>query len=110
MINSKFMNENLPLPLANDKFFTKLLNSIKLNRLNKSEMEAYLSKEEILKYYISNMGEEIAEVKENSLQQGLQQGLQQTALNALRKGFSLQDISEITNLSISELEEIKSRL
>jgi predicted transposase/invertase (TIGR01784 family) len=73
-------------------------------------METYLSKEEMLKYLISNMDEELAEVKEEGLQQGMQQERQQTALNALKKGFSLQDISEITNLPISELEEMKSRL
>lgn len=56
------------------------------------------------------MDEELAEVKEEGLQQGMQQERQQTALNALKKGFSLQDISEITNLPISELEEMKSRL
>jgi predicted transposase/invertase (TIGR01784 family) len=81
-------------------------------------METYLSKEEMLKYLISNMGEELAEVKEEGIQEGLQQGMQegmqqerqQTALNALKMGLSLQDVSKITSLPISELEEIKSRL
>jgi predicted transposase/invertase (TIGR01784 family) len=47
---------------------------------------------------------------EDGMQRGLQKGLQQTALNALKKGFSLQDVADITSLSISELEELKSQL
>ncbi len=47
---------------------------------------------------------------QKGLEQGMQQGMQQTALNALKKGFSLQDISDITNLPISELENMKSQI
>ncbi len=83
-------------------------------------METYLSKEEMLKYYISNMGEELAEVKEEGIQEGIQQGLQQglqqgmqrvqqerqqTAFNALKKGLSLQDVADITNLSMRIMEK-----
>jgi hypothetical protein len=60
--HSKFMGEQLPKPLAEDKLFNELLSTIKLNRLNKTDMETYLSKEEMLKYYISNMSEELEEV------------------------------------------------
>jgi predicted transposase/invertase (TIGR01784 family) len=56
----------------------------------------------------------LEEGMQRGLQQGMQQGMQrerqQTALNALKMGLSLQDVSKITSLSISELEELKSQL
>ncbi len=47
---------------------------------------------------------------QKGLEQGIQQGMQQTALNALKMGLSLQDVSKITSLPISEIEELKSQL
>ncbi len=51
---------------------------------------------------------------QQGIQQGMQQGMQherqQAAVNALKEGLSLQIVSKITNLSISELEEIKNGL
>jgi predicted transposase/invertase (TIGR01784 family) len=64
------------------------------------------------------MSEELEEVMEKGLRKGLRQGReegrqeerQQTALSALKEGLSLQTVSKITNLPISELEKLKREL
>jgi predicted transposase/invertase (TIGR01784 family) len=93
------INEKL---LRSDKLFAELLDTIDLRKLNKSEMRKYKASKltfEDMRPYMSGHYEE-----------GLEKGIQQTAFNALKKGFSLEDISEITNLPISELEKMKSQL
>ncbi len=97
------INEKL---LRSDKLFAELLDTIDLCKLNKSEMRKYKAS----KLTFEDMRPYMSGHYEQGLRKGMQEGVQQTALNALRMGLSLQDVSKITNLSISELENIKSQL
>jgi predicted transposase/invertase (TIGR01784 family) len=47
---------------------------------------------------------------QQGIQQGVQQGVQSTALNALKKGLSIDVISEITNLPVAEIEQLQKQL
>jgi predicted transposase/invertase (TIGR01784 family) len=107
----KQINEKL---LRGDKLFAELLDTIDLNKLNKSEMKKYraskLTFEDVRPFMTGHYDDGVEDGMQRGLLQGMQQERQQTALNALKMGLSLQDISKITNLSLSELEEIKSQL
>jgi predicted transposase/invertase (TIGR01784 family) len=104
--------------LRSNEFFSKLLDTIRLNKLTPKEMKAYKeSKSEFERFapYMSGHrrqgkleGIEIGMQK--GLQEGLQKGLNITALNALKKGFSAEIVSEITNLSVAKIEELQKQL
>ncbi len=104
---SKQINEKI---LSKDKLFIELLDTIRLDKLTPTEMKEY--KDSILTYenlkglvdspYMDGWGD--------GIEQGKKDSVRQIALNALREGLSMQVVSKITNLPLSEIEKIKSLL
>jgi hypothetical protein len=43
------------------------------------------------------------------MQEGVQQGVQQTALNLLKRGYSVEEVSAVTNLTLAELKELQKQ-
>lgn len=66
---------------------------------DKMERRAYEQREKAIKDYYSYMTA--------SKQEGIQENKIQNAINGLKKGYSLEIISDITNLSIQDIEKIK---
>jgi flagellar biosynthesis/type III secretory pathway protein FliH len=46
---------------------------------------------------------------QQGMQQGVQQGVQQTALNFLKRGYSVEEVSAVTNLTLAELKELQKQ-
>ena len=89
---------------------------------DKIERRAYEQREKAIRDYYSYMNafkeEGLQQGLEQGLQQGLQQGMQkglyqqaiQTAKNMLKDKVGIKIISKYTNLSIDEVEELKTKL
>ena len=73
---------------------------------DKIERRAYEQKEKAIRDYYSYM----SVFKEEGLQQGLYQQAIQTAKNMLKDKVGIKIISKYTNLSIDEVEELKTKL
>jgi predicted transposase YdaD len=46
---------------------------------------------------------------QQGMQQGMQQGVQQTALNLLKRGYSVEEVSAVTNLTLAELKKLQKQ-
>ena len=73
---------------------------------DKIERRAYEQREKAIRDYYSYM----SVFKEEGLQQGLYQQAVQTAKNMLKDKVGIKIISKYTNLSIDEVEELKTKL
>ena len=73
---------------------------------DKIERRAYEQREKAIRDYYSYM----SIFKEEGLQQGLYQQAIQTAKNMLKDKVGIKIISKYTNLSIDEVEELKTKL
>ena len=73
---------------------------------DKIERRAYEQREKAIRDYYSYM----SVFKEEGLQQGLYQQVIQTAKNMLKDKVGIKIISKYTNLSIDEVEELKTKL
>ena len=73
---------------------------------DKIERRAYEQREKAIRDYYSYM----SVFKEEGLQQGLYQQAIQTAKNMLKDKVGIKIISKYTNLSIDEVEELKTKL
>ena len=49
------------------------------------------------------------ESRTQGMQEGRTQGMQEIALGILRKGYEVSDISEVTGLSVAEVEQLNGR-
>ena len=81
---------------------------------DKIERRAYEQREKAIRDYYSYMNSYKEEGLQEGLQKGLQQGLYQqaiqTAKNMLKDKVGIKIISKYTNLSIDEVEELKTKL
>ena len=73
---------------------------------DKIERRAYEQRKKAIRDYYSYM----SVFKEEGLQQGLYQQAIQTAKNMLKDKVGIKIISKYTNLSIDEVEELKTKL
>ncbi len=81
---------------------------------DKIECRAYEQREKAIRDYYSYM----SAFKEEGLEQGLQQGLQQgenikaikIATKMLNRGDNIEDIADITELSIEEINKLKTKI
>ena len=87
--------ENMPKDKIVDKYIT---NVTIVN--DDPEFQKYMSEEEDKKKIQNSL---LSEAKE----EGISQGIEQTAKNMLNKNMSIEDISEITGLSINEIKGLK---
>ena len=88
-------SENMPKDKIVDKYIT---NVTIVN--NDPEFQKYMSEEEDKRKIQNSL---LSEAKE----EGISQGIEQTAKNMLKKNMSIEDISEITGLSINEIKSLK---
>ena len=70
-------------------------------------MRRFVNDEEVQKIY-GRMAYERFEGRDEGIEIGRDAANMETALNMLRKGYAVQEIAEITNLSIQEIENLKS--
>ena len=99
--------ETMPKDKIVDKYITKvtIVN-------NDPEFQKYMSEEEDKKKIQNSL---LSEAKEEGISQGIEQGytsgindgIKQTAKNMLNKNMPLEDISDITGLSIEEINELR---
>ena len=77
---------------------------------NKIERRAYEQREKAIRDYYSYMNA----FKEEGLQQGLERGIQenkiQNAINFLKLGIDVKTVAKGVNLSINEVEQLKTKL
>ena len=108
--------------LKKRRFFSELLEEIKLNKLNKKQMRAYrLSEKDYdkLKVYMSGsihegreqgFKEGIQQGRKEGIQEGMQKGMQesmrQVAISALKLGYTCQDVSALTGLTLEQVTEL----
>ena len=69
------------------------------------EFQKYMSEEEDKKKIQNSL---LSEAKESGYTSGINDGIKQTAKNMLNKNMPLEDISDITGLSIEEINEISN--
>ena len=95
--------ENMPKDKIVDKYIT---NVTIVN--NDPEFQKYMSEEEDKRKIQNSL---LSEAKEEGIEQGytsgINDGIKQTAKNMLKKNMSIEDISEITGLSIDEIKSLK---
>jgi predicted transposase/invertase (TIGR01784 family) len=112
LIHSRQMQETDAVTLRKRNFFAELLDIIRLNKLNETEMEAYqkseFNYEKFKRIYLSGTLEEgRTEGRIEGIEIGRQQEAQQIALNALKRGYSIKEVSALTDLPISEIEKLQ---
>ena len=95
--------ENMPKDKIVDKYIT---NVTIVN--DDPEFQKYMSEEEDKKKIQNSL---LSEAKEEGMEQGytsgINDGIKQTAKNMLNKNMPLEDISDITGLSIEEINELR---
>ena len=94
--------ENMPKDKIVDKYIT---NVTIVN--DDPEFQKYMSEEEDKKKIQNSL---LSEAKEEGIEQGytsgINDGIKQTAKNMLKRNMSIEDISEITDLSIEEIKKL----
>ena len=94
--------ENMPKDKIVDKYIT---NVTIVN--DDPEFQKYMSEEEDKKKIQNSL---LSEAKEEGIEQGytsgINDGIKQTAKNMLKRNMSIEDISEITGLSIEEIKKL----
>ena len=101
--------ENMPKDKIVDKYIT---NVTIVN--DDPEFQKYMSEEEDKKKIQNSL---LSEAKEEGISQGIEQGytsgindgIKQTAKNMLNKNMSIEDISDITGLSIEEINKLPNQ-
>lgn len=86
-----------------DRVFTKLFEAAEIAKFTPKERKAY---EESLKYYrdIKNI---VDTSKEEGLNEGMEKGIKQTAKRMKEEGFTFEQITSVTGLSESEIEDLE---
>jgi predicted transposase/invertase (TIGR01784 family) len=125
LIHSQSKYEMDESVLRKNKLFAELLETIKLDKLNETEMKAYKTSKsdyEGLKVYMTGylrderrdgmrkgMLQGVRKGIAQGIQQGVQQGIKKTAFNALMQGHSVEEVSAFTGLSLAEIEELQKQ-
>ena len=98
--------ENMPKDDIVDKYIT---NVTIVN--DNPEFQKYMSEEEDKKKIQNSL---LSEARENGINDGISKGVSQEkvniAKNMLNKSISIEDISDITGLSVEEIENIKNNM
>ena len=97
--------------MPKDKIVDKYITNVTIVN-NDPEFQKYMSEEEDKKKIQNSL---LSEAKEEGISQGISQGytsgindgIKQTAKNLLNKNMPLEDISDITGLSIEEINELR---
>ena len=98
--------------MPKDKIVDKYITNVTIVN-DDPEFQNYMSEEEDKKKIQNSL---LSEAKEEGISQGIEQGytsgindgIKQTAKNMLNKNMPLEDISDITGLSIEEINEISN--
>lgn len=98
--------DEIPVPLSKDAIFKKLFEIAEVSNLTPAEMSAYQKE---LKRKRDNYSHD-----QHMLQKGIEQGIEQgehkkaieMAEKLIAKGVSSNEISELTGLSVKEIEEL----
>jgi predicted transposase/invertase (TIGR01784 family) len=126
LINSQPGREIDEKVLKKDRFFAGLLNTIRVNKLNKDEMRAYRLSERDFEDMKKNMTGYISYQREDAKKEGMKLGVRvgiqqgraegkmegraegrlEIALNALKRGYSIEEVSALTNLTSAEIDEL----
>jgi predicted transposase/invertase (TIGR01784 family) len=102
--------------LRKKKFFAKLLDTIKIEKLIKEDMKLYTTSkrdfERIAKLYMTGYAEQwlkegMQKGRREGRQEGMQLGVQIAALNALRQGLSVKRVSTFIGLPLAEVENLQ---
>ena len=98
--------ENMP----KDKIVDKYITNVTIVNDN-PEFQKYMSEEEDKKKIQNSL---LSEARENGINDGISKGASQEkvniAKNMLNKSISIEDISDITGLSVEEIENIKNNM
>ena len=97
--------------MPKDKIVDKYITNVTIVN-DDPEFQKYMSEEEDKKKIQNSL---LSEAKEEGISQGIEQGytsgindgIKQTAKNMLNKNMSIEDISDITGLSIEEINNLK---
>ena len=97
--------------MPKDKIVDKYITNVTIVN-DDPEFQKYMSEEEDKKKIQNSL---LSEAKEEGISQGIEQGytsgvndgIKQTAKNMLNKNMPLEDISDITGLSIEEINELR---
>ena len=97
--------------MPKDKIVDKYITNVTIVN-DDPEFQKYMSEEEDKKKIQNSL---LSEAKEEGIYQGIEQGytsgindgIKQTAKNMLNKNMPLEDISDITGLSIEEINELR---
>ncbi len=97
--------------MPKDKIVDKYITNVTIVN-DDPEFQNYMSEEEDKKKIQNSL---LSEAKEEGISQGIEQGytsgindgIKQTAKNMLNKNMPLEDISDITGLSIEEINELR---
>ena len=92
--------------MPKDKIVDKYITNVTIVN-NDPEFQKYMSEEEDKKKIQNSL---LSEAKEEGIEQGytsgINDGIKQTAKNMLKRNMSIEDISEITDLSIEEIKKL----
>jgi predicted transposase/invertase (TIGR01784 family) len=86
-----------------------------VNKLNKDEMRAYRLSERDFEDMKKNMTGYISYQREDAKKEGIQQGRVEgrtegrleIALNVLKRGYSIEEVSALTSLTSAEIDELR---
>ena len=73
---------------------------------DKIERRAYEQREKAIRDYYSYMNS----YKEEGIEEGIKEGIEKVVINGLKEGININIISQITKLSIKDIEKIKVKL
>ena len=73
---------------------------------DKIERRAYEQREKAIRDYYSYMDS----YKEEGIEEGIKEGIEKIVINGLKEGININIISQITKLSIKDIEKIKIKL
>ena len=92
--------------MPKDKIVDKYITNVTIVN-DDPEFQKYMSEEEDKKKIQNSL---LSEAKEEGIEQGytsgINDGIKQTAKNMLKRNMSIEDISEITDLSIEEIKKL----
>ena len=92
--------------MQKDKIVDKYITNVTIVN-DDPEFQKYMSEEEDKKKIQNSL---LSEAKEEGIEQGytsgINDGIKQTAKNMLKRNMSIEDISEITDLSIEEIKKL----
>jgi predicted transposase YdaD len=59
---------------------------------------------------MQGLAQGMAQGLQQGLRQGVQQGVHKTALNALKQGYPIEEVSAFTDLSLTEIKELQKQI